>query len=677
MARTAARGLSFGTLKEQAMEWAGTHREEIRVGLAAAAAMFLFAHGLPLWDDDYGQWLAQAQGGFFELLKRLILPVTSEPATWGYSDRPMQVLIYRILSLFFGTWGTGYFFVKCLAFGALSGTMYHWMRRQGVERMIACLVLALFVLSTNVLASILWHSDFTAYSQLALALILFLSLDQIQKGPTGLQVYKKGYAGLPAQFKRFVIAFFLAVYFGAKLRGDIRLAPLILLTYLYIYRRERFKVYAAPMGVTFLATLPWSAQMFKHLPPFVPGAAGYQGWTFNGFSIGRMFEFLVGDAFVLKTAPLSVIGGAGIVFVLALAVYGSFRLYQERVEAPNEKWGLLLVWFGFMLVACGMLARQNPAFQLRYTFMPLVPATLLFAYAAQAAYKEFSRLEWFRYAVYGVVALQCGIHLFHDYQYRRDLGRTIVAVDKLYDLMEKQHANAQLLLGPGFRPYAFRKSDSYAISNRKEIQGVDEARDFQPGLAYVAQWTSTLDARFAVDTVATGCGSSLFDAIFSCNPNEGAVLLKWIGQPSELAQADQLQKQGNVAGARQALDAYLVREPSNHGAQFMAGLLAYQQGDHARMEKAYDAIGPHFQGHPSVMYNWGLSKQGVQKFAEASKLLEKAYAMAPRDYAIGFNLADTYYRQGKKARALATVDDLLRVYPGNEPLKNAYNSWSK
>ena len=92
--------------------WVRTYDEELRIGAAAAAVAFFFTHGLPLWNDDYSQWLDPANGGFFQLVWRFLIPFTWEPQTWGFSDRPGQILIYKTLSLVFGTWGPGFYFVK-------------------------------------------------------------------------------------------------------------------------------------------------------------------------------------------------------------------------------------------------------------------------------------------------------------------------------------------------------------------------------------------------------------------------------------------------------------------------------------------------------------------------------------------------------------------------------------
>ncbi|MCM2278788.1 MAG: tetratricopeptide repeat protein [Oligoflexia bacterium] len=657
-------------------------REEIRVGAAVGAVAFFFSHGLPLWDDDYGVWLAQAESGLLPLLLRILSPLTSDPLAWGYSDRPVQVLLYKLLHLVFGTWGSGYFLVKSLAFGALGGALYHAMRRASVERGIAYLALALFALSTTSLASLLWHSDFAVYSQLVTVVLLLWAVPRIAKGP----------ASPGPAFIRFSLIFFAAVYFGAKLRGDVRLVPLILLAWTWCYRRERFRLYRWPLGTAFLATLPWSAQLFTARPPFLPGATGYQGWTYGTFSLGRVFDFLARDFLSIQRAPLSVLGALGGGVALAGLAYGVYRfsthlrgkprkakasldLRGAKVPVPDAEWGLLLLWLAFSVLACGILSPQPHAFQLRYTLIPLIPATLLFARTAQVAIEDFSRVRWLKTALLTLVALQCGLHVSRDYRFRADMGHMLVSIDGIYRAVEKNHPDGPFAQGPGFLGYAYKRGVK-AFETRRALSSFDEAAQL-PANAVIAAWNPPLDPRFSFETVASGCGASLFDLVFRCEPHESGFLLRYLGTVPELAQADQLDKRGSLSGARQVLEDFLRRGPFNPGAGFVLSLYAYRQGDFGRMEQLYEQLGPYFPTNASVLYNWGLAKQGQKKYREAASLLERAYALVPRDYAIGFNLADSYYRQGKKRRALATVQELMETFPNSAPLKNAYQEWSK
>jgi tetratricopeptide (TPR) repeat protein len=681
MAKTAVKSTSSnGSVSARFKDFWNEHPEEIKVAFAAAAVAIFFTHGLPLWHDDYGHWLNQAQNGFGSALARLILPYTHEPQSWGYTDRPLQVVLYKILSVFgtSGAWGgTAFFLVKSMVFGALCGALYHWLGRLGVERFLRVIALAVLALSANALASVIEHHDFTVYGQLMLVLTLMWALPQVEKGPSSTAVYQKGWGKLPAEFKRFLITFFCLVYFGSKLGGDMRLAPIVLLAHLAIFHRERARVFAVPMVASLLATLPLlSFQMFKKLPPFM-GGTGYPGLTYSSFNPTRLLEFLGKDIFSFTTTHVSLLGGMGVVATVAVVAFGIYRIYRERLSEPDSRWGFFLVWTSVALLACAIAAPTgDPKLQIRQTLVAMIPATILLGMILHAAYRDFSSFQWVRHAFIAGAVIQCGLQLFQSVEHRKYLGHIMTAVDGLYAKVEKDFPNSQLLLGSGFAYYGYRNS-SPSIVGRKELRGNEDVASYPAGNTLMASWSSSLDPRLTLEYAASGCGSNAFDMIFRCEPHEGAMLLRYVGSPSEIAEADRYDKIGDLTTARKLVDQYLAKDPNNHGVGFVAGIYAYRASDVARMEQIYDKIGPYFPWHTAVVYNWGLAKQASQKYADATRLFERAHSMAPKDYAIGYNLADAYFNAGKKTRAIATIDRMLSYYPENEPMKRSRAQWSK
>ena len=622
--------------------------------LAGAAVAFFFTQGLPLWNDDYTQWIAQAQGSLVTLIARILLPITWAPESWGDSDRPVEVLVYKILHGVFGHWGTGYFFIKSLGFGALCWTMRRWMRKLGVSHAISWLALGIFALSANGVASLIWLSDFGVCAQLILALVLLEAASDLHLlTPSS------------ARFKRAFALFFGLVYFGSKIRGDLRLAPLILLTHLYFYDRKRLKIIWPWLTGTFLATLPWSLTIFKHL-----------GWTYGVFSFRRTLGFFAGDALNLRSAPISLLGAVGLLSLAAALAGVVQRVSQDRFKAPGKETGLLWIWLGFSVLSLGLISPQNPTFEFRHTLIPLVPATLLLAHGLESTLRGFSKLRGFRPALLALLALQCAWQFRHAVQHRIDMGHTMVGIDGIYATVEAKHPDAQFVLGPGFLNYGFSDSPAQAIRNRQALGDLGELSRFPPQNTYVASWTSSLDTQFAVDAFASGCAASAFDRIFGCGPSDGAFLLKYVGSVPEVGQADAADKRGDLKGASEILKNYWIREPGNHGVAFILGLDDYRLGNFSAMEEVYDSFAPYFPNHASVVYNWALAKMGVAHWVDASRLFERAYALAPGDYGIGFNLADTYYKMGKRSRALATVNELLRAYPQNEALTRAKQHYS-
>lgn len=625
--------------------------EQFKVGVAAAGVAILFTHGLPLWNEDYNLWLGQVQSGLGSVFTSLLLPYSAGAQAGVHLQRPLQALLYWVQSLAFGGWGTAYFLVKSAAFGALVGVMSVWMRDLGVSRFVSRLSIALFVLSAQAVASLLQLSDSTVLSQLLVICTLMFSLSHIERGgPAGSR---------PRHLPRFFGLFFLTVYLSSKLQADACLVPATLLFYLFFFSRGKFKAFALPLGLTFLASFPWSAGLR-------PGQ----------FRVGRVWDFLGADVLAVHLAPISLLGFFGVLLSVLLLAYFLWSLQGESIRRLEPSRGLLLIWLSVALLALGLFPRAaNASGELRLGLIALVPAILLFSRVVESAFTEFRRLRWLRNAIAAVIAIQCGMNLFHAYQERRDTGRTMLASSQIYEAVEKDFAGSRLALNAGFPNYGPHGFKSAAVTGRQAMSGFDEMRSMPQGSTVVASWTSNLDPRFSVARTATGCGANLFDLVFPCPEGSGAVLLSYHELPAAVAQANQLDKQGNLAEARQALSDYLKTDPSNQGVAFTLGLYSYRLGDFAAMESAYDRIGPYFQTSAAVMYNWGLAKQGQQKFREAARKLERAYALAPRDYAVGFNLADAYYKMGRKRRALATLTEMRKIYPEDPGMKKAYERW--
>jgi len=655
--------------------------ELIKVGLAGAAVAFFFTQGLPLWNDDYGQWLTQANASWLTILGRIISPLTSEPQTWGYSDRPGQVLLYKIFSTIFGTDGTGFFLIKSVAFGGICALLYRFARKQlGVTRQSALAALTLFCVGLPSVAAMVFHSEFAVYSQLVAIVAMGLAYHEIETAPAQ-RSYLKALEGKDKNFLRFILLFTAAVYFGSKIKADVRIVPLTVLFYLAAFRRQKLATYAPVAIGSFLLTLPWSSQLLRHLPPFVPGAVGYSGMTFSVFKLSRVLQFLATD-------HISVIASVGAVVSIIGGIYLGYLAYADKLQTPKATVAFPLAWLIVAVLCTGIIAPNNRTFEYHYSFMFFVPAILLVGQLFDAASTEFSRL-WTqfvkvqalqavpRHAVATVAVVQAALLFMAATNHRKDLGHAMVAVNGLYEQVEANHPTVQVALAPGFLSYGYKDVRVPAIQNRKALGSMEDLKSYPVQNTMVFSWGPSLDVRLSLVKFASACGSAVFDKLFPCQPNEGAALLKYVGQPVELAQADRLDKQGNLIAARQVLESYLQREPGNHGVAFVKSLYDYRAGDFAKMEQSYDQFAAFYPAHTSIVYNWGLAKQGVQKFAEASIHLERAYKMVPKDYAVGFNLTDAYLKAGKKTRALATMNELMKSYPDNAGLKNYYSNWLK
>ncbi|MGZ3697908.1 MAG: tetratricopeptide repeat protein, partial [Bdellovibrionota bacterium] len=560
-----------------------------------------------------------------------------------------------------GTWGTGWFLLKSLAFGALTAVSFRGLRSFGVNRENALISVSLLTLSTATLSAILWHSDFVVYSELVVASTLFWIFPKIEK-------YKIT--------SRDWLILLACVYFGGKIKAEVRLVPVILLATLAIFRRDSLKKAALPLIGIFAASIPWSAAILQKAPPFIPGASGWSGTTYRPFSLERMLDFLVRGVFDLRQPSTSVLAAGGILFALAAAAYVGYRIYREKLESPNLRSGFFLVWLSVMILGCATLP-NDPNGDLRLTMVPLLPAILMLGIGLQAAEKEFGRFKYFRPALLSVLALQLAFHGYQDFRLRMNMGHRIVAAEKLMTLVETKYSNSQFVSEPDFGQPGFHDSQAASIARRQTLPHPDFIDRYPAGNTFAASWSPSLDPRLTVVEEVSGCGSAFFDLIVGCGARDSAVLMRYIGTPTELTAADKLDKQGKLFEARQVLEGYLQKDPGNYGLGFILSLYTSRQGDFARLEKLYDWLGEGFPQHPNILYNWGIAKVGLSKYPEAAKLFERAYALSPHAYEIGFNLADSYYRQGRKSRAIATLNDLMKSYPGNQNLMNTISNWKK
>ena len=333
---------------------------------------------------------------------------------------------------------------------------------------------------------------------------------------------------------------------------------------------------------------------------------------------------------------------------------------------------------GWTVLTSAIMPDVNPLFQMRHLFVAVVPAVIITGMILQSLIHTFSMSVIARAFVFGVCVLQCSWNLYADYSQRMTLGHIMVATQNVYETLEKNFPNAVSLFAPNFKVYSYKELQvAQSISTRKQINAGEDIRNYPANNTIYVTWNPSLDARFTVAAHASGCGATLFDLIFPCRKTDGALLLKYVGDVPEIIAADQLDKQGKLIEAQQTLEAYVKRDPGNHGAAFILSLYYDRTHDYAKMDETYSQFGEYFPDHTSVLYNWGVAKLGLQKYKEAASLFETALKITPGDLSIGLNLADSYFHIGKKARAISVLNELLAVHPGNTVVKDLIEKWSK
>ncbi|MEZ0369614.1 MAG: tetratricopeptide repeat protein, partial [Candidatus Sericytochromatia bacterium] len=130
----------------------------------------------------------------------------------------------------------------------------------------------------------------------------------------------------------------------------------------------------------------------------------------------------------------------------------------------------------------------------------------------------------------------------------------------------------------------------------------------------------------------------------------------------ELKSALEAQHRGDAAGARSQCEALLAREPQNHEALHLLGVLAYQQQDFAvALELMQRAIG--IEPQPHYYNNLGNLYSEQQEFEKAKEAYQAALRLNPAFAGACSNLGNMYSRLGQAEQAIFHFQKALRLDP--------------
>lgn len=120
---------------------------------------FILTQGLPLWDDDFTSWFSKIHDrSLLSLIGEWLSPVSTQPQYWGFNERPLQKVIYKLLHAAFGYESWAYFLFKDLVYAGLGAMLYLWGLRLVPAtrggRLAALSASAFFVLAPGPMASL-------------------------------------------------------------------------------------------------------------------------------------------------------------------------------------------------------------------------------------------------------------------------------------------------------------------------------------------------------------------------------------------------------------------------------------------------------------------------------------------------------------------------------------------
>ncbi len=237
-------------------------------GLAFIFGLFI-TWGLPLWNEDYSQWQVLAGQGWLDLFFQTLSPVLKGPVAYGYSDRPLTVLLYKLSFSVFGEKALPLYVLKCAGLGLLAAGLANLASKLKISPWVTGWGLAALLLSPGVVASLIQLSDLSVVVGALEGALALWAIKQVASHRS---------------WKSWGLQFFAAVYVGARLRGDLRLVALALLLWVLIDARYRKAPLVTVFAASFLLSFPWDAGLMR--PTFLAGRSGVRDLEFLACLIG-------------------------------------------------------------------------------------------------------------------------------------------------------------------------------------------------------------------------------------------------------------------------------------------------------------------------------------------------------------------------------------------------------
>jgi len=656
-----------------------------RSGLLVGGFLFgaFWVQGLPYWDCDYSVNFEASQGrSLLGLIGQWLSPINNGTADWGFLDRQVQFIVYNICYKIAGYHPWPYLLFRTACYAGLGVMIYAWALRLIPEtrnsKRAAAAAALFFLFAPGPVASMVWLADFGPTAEFVFLVLTFVLWRQIEVTP--IESTELSPLSNPEQ-RRWLyrwVALSFAVYLGYKTKADLKLIPLIFSGYIVLLRAKQWKLFGVPIALMFALAVPWSSHIFTNLPPFLPhsGArpAGYS-WAPASFDVVKSFLWSPNGYNFMDSWKRGAFSLGGLLGPFLLSAMLAFMFWRFRsFSGMNWKWAessqsrarvFVLLWFGAMLVGVSALPVISDFFRIRWAILTFVPVSILLAWIFSLFAESWVRLP--RWAAVGCIALfavQTSINFSRSVYHRRELSQATIAIDQVYADAAKKFPTEELALGPGFLPYAYRSDAGPAFRNRDVLGSWDDlSRRHTPNKTSVISWEPPLLDQLDVVGVFTGCGSSLFEAIFSCPQGQDAFLTRYILEDFLLQAARSARAQNDLVGSRRLYEMFLVGHPGNLAARFQDGLLAYQQRDWGASEQAFADLEKYVPNNPSVLFNRAVAMIELKQNGPAIVLLKRVLQMHPQDRSAQTNLYRAYVANGNRQEAAAMLQEMSRPVP--------------
>jgi tetratricopeptide (TPR) repeat protein len=637
---------------------------------------WFMSQGVPYWDDDYTSWFWKIKDhGLLYYVWEWISPISTQPQHWGFNERPLESLTYKLFYYLTGYEAWLYFIFRSFVYGGLGAMIYLWGLRlvpQSRAGKMAALLAAVFFLATpGPLAAHVLAQDYAPIAELIFLVLAYWIFAEIEKTPAEWTGFPK--LSDPAQ-KKWVLKWLgisFVTYLSYKSKADLKIIPLILMGYALVVRKKQWALFAIPVTAMILLAVPWGPGIFTKLPPFVPGSRGPEvGWMWQPASLSRMFTYLWSPSSYdffdsLKNSPVSLAGLIGPFMLIPMLVFLGWKMeafdsvpWLTQATEKDRSRTFVLVWFLAMCLATSALPVIPHHHSIRYGILLMVPASIFLAWIFGLFAESLERLpRWTLYAALIALAVQASINLNRSINYRRDQGTMMVAIDRVYRHIDQNFPNSKLALLNDFRPFDYHPSASQAILSRTWLdRNEDLVRKFKPFETYVISWGPSFWDQLEFVELFPGCkNSTLFDLMFPCRKASGAYLMRFIGVDPLFMEGEGARSRGDLAAAAKFYDQYLAKYPKSMAGHFVMGLVSFNMRDWNRSQRENEILEEYFPNHLSVLYNRALALVELGQILPAADRLQLVVDHDPKNYSAYINLFEAY----KKARLFNKAKKVL------------------
>lgn len=549
------------------------------------------SQGLPYWDVDFTNFFSVTLNrSLGQLVGDLLSPVSRDPENWGFMDRVVQMLVYKISYSIAGYNSWPYLLFRCFSYGFLAFFTYVWSLRlvpgSSSGRRAAFAAATFFVIAPGPTAALVWLGDIAVTAEALFLYLTFVIWDEIERTPPEWTSFLRIPADRRARWAGKWLLLVFLVYIGYKTKADLKLIPVIMGSYVLLLRRGQWKTFLLPVAGMLIMAAPWNPEVFRKPPPFMPGAQGSStSWMFQGAKIGHVAQFLwSGQPYSIKetfhsAGTTSLAGLLGPFLLTGIAAFLIWRFSRGDQfnplahETPADRARIfVMLWAGAMIAATSALPQINEFFQIRYTILTLLPVSLLLAWIfGQFALEVPDLPGWALAAGLALLLFQDASSLCRSIVHRSELGGVTIAVDQTYNYIDHNFPDDELALLPGVLPYDYH-ADSVVIHRRDPLSQISDITRHRPGHTVVIGWEPASQPQLPLIRSFTGCGDAfLFNAaarfLDPCDAKKIAVMRYTSPLREQPAQATEAAAQNLLNRSVDACNSHKAKECADFARQ--------------------------------------------------------------------------------------------------------------